>query len=232
MRFPLLLLPGWGIPADAYPGLGHGQAVDYGFFGKAPAFPLADPLSGLRHWLPPAGDVLALIGHSLGAMLALQAATMLPPPQRIRALILVSGFARFTEDGAGWPGQPAAAVGAMIGRLGTDAPSVLRSFHRRAADPERQALAMPRSPRPDVLASGLAALRDADLRPALAKVATPTLLLHGSADRIVPLAQAQRLAAMLPNARLMDIPDAGHLLPLTRGEACRHAITEFLHGLP
>ncbi len=231
MKSPLLLLPGWGLAIDAYPDLGHDRAVDYGLFGEAPAFPFADPGSGLCRLLP-RGQVepLVLLGHSLGALLALKLVAQLPPG-RIRALVLIAGFARFTDDGVGWPGQPVAAVDAMIGRLAEDPAAVLRSFLRRAADPERHALPPPPALRPEALAAGLVALRETDLRPGLATCAAPVLLLHGTADRIVPWAQAERLAGMLPDVRLVGVADAGHLIPVTRPAACRHAITEFLHGL-
>lgn len=47
---------------------------------------------------------------------------------------------------------------------------------------------------------------DADL----ARIAAPTLILWGEQDRIIPLDQARRLAAAIPNARLVTYPDVGH----------------------
>ena len=38
----------------------------------------------------------------------------------------------------------------------------------------------------------------------------PVLLLHGTADPIVPLSVSQRAAALLPEATLLTIPGAGH----------------------
>jgi pimeloyl-ACP methyl ester carboxylesterase len=220
------------MPADAYPDFGQAKTVDYGFFGElgGGAFPFTDPLSVLRGRLP-AESSTVLLGHSLGALLALQAAVALPADS-IRALILFSPFARFTADPQGWPGQPPEAVETMLQHLAENPVLLLRSFHRRAAEPERMPVRLPENPCRDVLAAGLDLLLKADMRQKLANFATPTLILHGDADRIVPPAQADRLAALLSHAKIHWLAGAGHLPPLTRPDACRQVITEFLDALP
>jgi pimeloyl-ACP methyl ester carboxylesterase len=50
-----------------------------------------------------------------------------------------------------------------------------------------------------------------DLAPLLPRVAQPTLLLWGERDRVTPLADAQRMLAALPNARLAVLAGAGHV---------------------
>jgi pimeloyl-ACP methyl ester carboxylesterase len=52
---------------------------------------------------------------------------------------------------------------------------------------------------------------DVDIAPVLGQVKTPTLVLHGSQDRRVPLATAHFLAERLPDARLYVFEGAGHL---------------------
>ncbi|WP_406036364.1 alpha/beta hydrolase [Micromonospora sp. NBC_00898] len=42
-------------------------------------------------------------------------------------------------------------------------------------------------------------------------VAVPTLVIHGTADRVVPYANARPLAAAIPHAQLVTLPGAGHL---------------------
>lgn len=44
----------------------------------------------------------------------------------------------------------------------------------------------------------------------LGRVQAPTLVVHGALDRMIPLANGERLADQLPNARLHVVPDAGH----------------------
>jgi len=50
------------------------------------------------------------------------------------------------------------------------------------------------------------------LAPLLREVQTPTLILHGAEDAIVPTDVARQYAEALPNARLELVPGAGHLL--------------------
>ena len=55
-----------------------------------------------------------------------------------------------------------------------------------------------------------------DLRAELSRITQPVLLLHGDADVIVPLEESQRLATLLPNAKLVVLRGAGHVPTMTR----------------
>jgi pimeloyl-ACP methyl ester carboxylesterase len=48
----------------------------------------------------------------------------------------------------------------------------------------------------------------------LAGVSAPTLVVWGSEDRVVPLACGQQYVQCLPNARLLELPGAGHYVDL------------------
>ncbi len=50
------------------------------------------------------------------------------------------------------------------------------------------------------------------LGPALRTVTTPVLVLNGERDQLVPVANARRIATMIPGAQLHVFPDAGHML--------------------
>jgi len=50
------------------------------------------------------------------------------------------------------------------------------------------------------------------LAPLLREVTTPTLVLHGAEDTIVPIDVARQYAEALPNARLEVAPNVGHLM--------------------
>ncbi len=54
-----------------------------------------------------------------------------------------------------------------------------------------------------------------DLRPLLSQITLPTLLLHGDADQILPLASSQWLAAQLAQGQLHTLHGAGHAPMMT-----------------
>jgi poly(3-hydroxyalkanoate) depolymerase len=64
--------------------------------------------------------------------------------------------------------------------------------------------------------------------PWLHRIRTPTLVLSGGADPIVPPVNGRILAARIPKARLEVVPNAGHLLLLDHADSCAATITEFL----
>jgi len=47
----------------------------------------------------------------------------------------------------------------------------------------------------------------------LKRIEVPTLVVHGSEDRVVPVANAEILAEGIPGARLRILEAAGHLYP-------------------
>lgn len=55
-----------------------------------------------------------------------------------------------------------------------------------------------------------AILASGDIRPALASIACPALVLHGAADRLIPLKGGKTLAAAIPQAAFASIPKMGH----------------------
>ncbi len=64
--------------------------------------------------------------------------------------------------------------------------------------------------------------------PWLHRLQSPTLVMSGGADRIVPPINARILAARIPDAQLELVPGAGHLLLLDHAELCAATIAEFL----
>ena len=62
----------------------------------------------------------------------------------------------------------------------------------------------------------------------LGRISAPVLVLHGP-DTVNPLftACARHVADHAPNARVHEIPGAGHAAPLTHPEALAEALTEF-----
>lgn len=66
-----------------------------------------------------------------------------------------------------------------------------------------------------------------NLRRRLARIRNPTLVVWGEEDRLLPASQAPLWAAALPQARVLMVPGAGHLV-LQEAPACLSAIADFL----
>jgi pimeloyl-ACP methyl ester carboxylesterase len=62
----------------------------------------------------------------------------------------------------------------------------------------------------------------------LPDVKAPTLILFGEDDKVVPPANADLLAAKIPNARVRILPDAGHFFPIEVPETASQAVIDFI----
>jgi non-heme chloroperoxidase len=68
-----------------------------------------------------------------------------------------------------------------------------------------------------------------DFRADLAKLNVPTLVIHGAADRIVPIdASARRTAKMVPGAQLHEVKDGPHNVAWTHAEEVNRQLLNFL----
>ncbi len=67
-----------------------------------------------------------------------------------------------------------------------------------------------------------------DSRETLAAVQCPTLILCGAEDSLTPLDRHQEMAALISGARLVCVPESGHLSPLEQPEAVTAALVEWL----
>jgi pimeloyl-ACP methyl ester carboxylesterase len=61
----------------------------------------------------------------------------------------------------------------------------------------------------------------------LGAISAPVLVLHGSDTKPLFAASARTVTDRVPNARMQEIPGAGHAAPLTHPEALAEALTEF-----
>jgi len=78
---------------------------------------------------------------------------------------------------------------------------------------------------PQGVARQMAAIvADGDRRPMLKRIMAPTLVIHGEADPLVPVAGGRDTADSIAGARLMTIPGMGHDLPLALVDMMTDAI--------
>ena len=162
-------------------------------------------------------DRAAIIGASFGGMVAQELA--IAHPDRLSALILAA-----TGPGNAHLAQPPdrAAAEALLGKGARNPEQAYRIactvlYSRRFQDEhadfiEDQVAA--RAARPiDARAfkAQRAASRGHDAWDRLPSITAPTLVVHGSEDVVMPLANAQALAERIPRARLTVFDGAGHL---------------------
>ena len=73
--------------------------------------------------------------------------------------------------------------------------------------------------------------KEIDVRRVLPAVRVPTLVLHGTEDRVVPADVAKYVAQSIPGARLVELPGLGHLAAGAHVEPVVGAIERFLTEL-
>ena len=243
---PLLaLLHGWGMNARVFDVLVGLLGDDFevralnlpGHGGRAalPDNTLASWANDLAQQLP---DNTTLLGWSLGGQVAMRAA--LDHPHKISRLILLSSTPRFVATDAWMHGMAAANLEAFGAALLADPQATLLRFlslqtrgvadQRSLLQPLRMSLQSLPQADDMALSSGLAMLRDTDLRAELSRLQQPTLVLHGAADTLTPPGAGIWLAETLPAAQHIEWPRAAHALHLSHSEAVAAAIKAFAHG--
>ena len=70
-----------------------------------------------------------------------------------------------------------------------------------------------------------------DSSPDLAATDVPTLVLVGEEDTLTPPSAAEGIVEIMPAARLVRLPGAGHLSAVETPEAFNEAVRDFLAGL-
>jgi pimeloyl-[acyl-carrier protein] methyl ester esterase len=236
MSAPLVFLPGWClgrgplIPAvDAL----NGQLFDLPGYGEAPL--LTDFDAAVDAYAERLAPQTTLAGWSLGAQMALAIAAR--HPDKVGKLVLVAGTASFVQRD-GWPhSMPPATLAEFTAAIAADAEAMLPRFvggfnrgdaRAKAVTADLLQQADPR-PSAEVLAAGLAWLRDVDLRADAARVQAPTLLVHGTADPLMPLPAAEALAALIPGTQLAPFADCAHAPFTSRPDEFLVRLRAFMH---
>ena len=67
-----------------------------------------------------------------------------------------------------------------------------------------------------------------DARPLLASIRCPTLVLVGDGDMLTPPVLSEEIAAGIAGARLVKVPDCGHLSTLERPDAVNAALRDWM----
>ncbi len=77
----------------------------------------------------------------------------------------------------------------------------------------------------------LVCLQNEDLRPAVKEIRVPTLIIHGSEDRICAPAAAHYMHNEINRSHVLFLKETGHMPFITRKHAVLRAIAQFLKSL-
>ncbi|MHB1676148.1 MAG: pimeloyl-ACP methyl ester esterase BioH [Sulfuriferula sp.] len=241
----LVLLHGWGMHSGVWSATAEHLSASFnitavdlpGYGGKASIAPytLEALATTVAAELPP---LFNLCGWSLGGQLALALTRLMP--ERVQRLLLVGTNPCFTMR-ADWSCAIEPAIFSRFSQDLTDNyEATLKRFlalqvHGDAA--ARQTLARLRAllfvrGKPDnlVLRESLNILLNDDLRSQVADIVTPTLVMHGSCDRLVPRCAAEWLARTLQNGSLHLIAGASHAPFLSHEAEFETAALAFLQS--
>jgi pimeloyl-ACP methyl ester carboxylesterase len=168
-----------------------------------------------------------LVGHSLGGMIAAEMACL--APELISKLVLVDPLGLWIDE------HPIVDAFSLLPYEFSE-----YLFHdaerARALLPGASDLAEPEQLRDFFVANSrrlgtagkmLFPIPNRRLSKRIYRLRVPTLVVWGEQDRYVPTVYAQRWAALLPNAQLVRIPSAGHMLPYEQPDALAQAVTAF-----
>jgi pimeloyl-ACP methyl ester carboxylesterase len=218
----------------AYDLRGHAQSGDARSGGYGLAAHAAD-LGAVLDAAVPRGGSAVVVGHSLGGAVLLRHVDGGADGRITGAVFVGSGGAGVTAPGLpgrhlpAWARARLASVwfallrtGARWGRRLRPVRAIsdrgIRHFAFAPGEPQ-EAVARMRNDflatRPLALAgSALGALAE-DGVPRAHALTAPTLLVHGDRDPEVPDEEIHRLLSALPDGELLQVPGAGHMLPLT-----------------
>jgi aminoacrylate hydrolase len=81
---------------------------------------------------------------------------------------------------------------------------------------------------PEIVLARIAAILRFDRRAELGRIRAPTLVFAAHDDLITPAYFSEALAAAIPGARLVMLPEGGHFYPRVVPEAFQRTVIDFL----
>jgi len=227
LEFLELLADHGEVVAPVFPGFGASEGIASIDDIEDAAFHILDILDRLGL------ERVDLIGLSLGGWMAAEVAVRWP--ERVRRLALICAVGLHVD------GAPIAEIfGRPLDEL-ADAlyadrahPMAMLMHHMATLESDPSAIPFDLI-RPVLEAQAATAkigwnpyLHNPKLSGRLGRVTGPTLVVHGAADGIVPLAHAEAYAAAIPDARLEVLRDAAHLAVLERPVELAELVLSFL----
>jgi pimeloyl-ACP methyl ester carboxylesterase len=172
-----------------------------------------------------------LVGHSMGGMIAAEMACCAPSPSRqVRRLVLLSAAGLWMDE------HP---IPDLFGTTPFELPALL--FHDPAAgaklltggfdfsnmDALKEFL-IGNARRLGTAGKILFPIPNRRVSKRLYRMTAPALVVWGESDKLMPPVYAERWRELLPDARVVRVPGAGHMLPYEQPAAVADAVEQFL----
>lgn len=208
-----------GVDAYALDLPGHGRSGGRG----------RDSIAAYRDLLAAFLDTLGLeravlVGHSMGGAIALSFALRFP--HRVEGMVLVGSGARLRV------------LPAILEEILKDFDSTVEFICGYAYGPgaseelKKQGLEWMKQVSPEVLHGDFVACDAFDVMERLGEIQVPTLVICGTEDRLTPPRYSTYLRDHIPEAQLVLVEGAGHMVMLERPEEVEEAVARFLASLP
>ena len=227
---PLVLLHGVGLRAEAWNAqidalAEHVAVIAPDMPGHGQSAPLEVPpsLAAYSDRVAEALDEAAfVVGHSMGAMIALDLAIRYP--ERVRALAALNAIYRRTPQAAQAVRQRAAS---LDDESPADPSAQLARWFGEALSPEAEACRdwlLEVSPAGYRTAYGVFATEDGPSDADLAALPCPALFMTGAAEPNSTPAMSEAMASAAPQGRALIVEGAAHMMPMTHPAAVNAAL--------
>lgn len=213
-----------GFEAIAIDLRGHGQSM------RKKPYTISEMACDLKSFILDFGyECPFLVGWSMGSMVILE--YLLENHSLATAVCLVGGTPKFTASEDYPHGLHVDEVRGMKVKLKRDFDGCLKEFRNSITGnlkaKEKEIVMNTAAPSVEAAKEGLNQLMKSDLRHSLAKIKLPTLLFHGSDDRVCPAGVASFMADRLELGSLHITTGAGHVPFLSHGDEFNEVVEQF-----
>jgi pimeloyl-[acyl-carrier protein] methyl ester esterase len=179
-----------------------------------------------------------LLGWSLGVTIALALTQRFP--EKIKGLVLLSGNPCFVQNET-WKGMELKLLHRFANNLMVNCQTTLLRFlslqvfglpeYKQCVKNLKSALQETAPPNKETLQQGLELLEKSDLRPVLAHLSCPAILILGGQDTLVPVKIAQSMQKLQPNLAVHILKKAGHAPFLSHRNKLLEIIGDFMENM-